>query len=109
MPPSKIVTIIPARMGSSRFPGKPLALMCGMPMLGHCWHRAKLATGDDNLYVATCDVQIADYVSSIGGKVVMTSSEHDRASDRTAEALQIIESTSDEAQFTHIMMIQGDE
>lgn len=104
----KIITVIPARMGSSRFPGKPMKPMLGMPMIGHCWHRARLASGDEHLYVATCDVEIAQYVESIGGKAVMTSSKHDRASDRTAEAVELLERDLG-ITFTHVMMIQGDE
>ena len=87
----KTIGIIPARMGASRFPGKPLAPMLGMPMVGHCFHRTRLAPGLVTACVTTCDEAIAEYVQSIGGKVVMTSSTHNRATTRTAEALEIIE------------------
>lgn len=104
----KLLTVIPARMGSSRFPGKPLKQILGMPMLGHCWHRARLAVGTENLFVATCDREIAEYIESIGGAAVMTSPSHERAAERTAEALVRIEEASGQI-FTHVMMIQGDE
>lgn len=104
----KAIGIIPARMGATRFPGKPLAKMLGMPMVGHCYHRTRLAPGLDAAYVATCDEPIADYVRSIGGKVVMTASTHNRATTRTAEALEIIERESGE-KVDVVVMVQGDE
>lgn len=104
----KAIGIIPARMGATRFPGKPLAKMLGMPMVGHCYHRTRLAPGLDAAYVATCDEPIADYVRSIGGKVVMTASTHNRATTRTAEALEIIEHESGE-KVDVVVMVQGDE
>ena len=55
MKKEKIVAIIPSRMASSRFPGKPMAKIMGMPMIGHCFLRCKMSTTLDDLYVATCD------------------------------------------------------
>tara|TARA_B110000503_G_C7134585_1_gene408281 strand:+ start:373 stop:1143 length:771 start_codon:yes stop_codon:yes gene_type:complete len=104
----KAIGIIPARMGASRFPGKPLARLLGMPMVGHCYHRTCLAEGLSDVFVATCDDAIADYVKSIGGIAIMTSSEHDRASTRTAEALEIIEESLNET-IDVVVMVQGDE
>lgn len=104
----KAVGIIPARMGASRFPGKPLAKLLGMPMVGHCYHRTRMATGISATYVATCDVAISDYVRSIGGDAVMTASTHNRATTRTAEALEIIERKSG-VEFDVVVMVQGDE
>ena len=69
----RVVVGIPARMGSSRFPGKPLKLINGIPMIGHCYYRTKLCNAFDEIYVATCDMEIVDYVESIGGKAIMTS------------------------------------
>ena len=63
----RAIGIIPARLEATRFPNKPMALIHGMPMIGHCYHRTRLALGLDNVYVATCNEEIADYVSSIGG------------------------------------------
>lgn len=104
----KAIGIIPARMDASRFPGKPMALILGMPMIGHCYHRTRLAPGLSEVYVATCDQIIANYIESIGGKVIMTSPLHDRASTRTAEALEIIEKGLPE-KVDIVVMVQGDE
>lgn len=104
----KTIGIIPARMGATRFPGKPLAKMLDMPMIGHCYHRTRLAPGLDAAYVATCDESIADYVRSIGGNAVMTATSHNRATTRTAEALEIIERETGE-RIDVVVMVQGDE
>ena len=87
----KIIGIIPARMESNRFPGKPLKEICGMPMIGHVYNRSKLCDMLLDVYVATCNTEIHDYITSINGKAIMTSNAHERASDRTSEALLIIE------------------
>ncbi len=103
-----IISIIPARMNSSRFPNKPMADILGMPMIGHVYKRVKLSPLLDEVYVATCDQEIYDYISSIGGKAVMTSDCHERCSDRCAEAMLKIE--KDENIRVDIMvMVQGDE
>ena len=103
-----IIGIIPARMGSSRFPGKPMAGIAGVPMIGHCYYRAAQSKTLDAVYVATCDDEIADYIQSVGGRAIMTSPDHQRASDRTAEALKHIEDqTGNRADI--VVMIQGDE
>lgn len=104
----KVVAIIPARMGSSRFPGKPLALIHGMPMVGHCYYRTNLCEELLGTYVATCDKEIFDYVVSIGGKAVMTSHSHERATDRAAEAMLKIEDEIGE-KVDIVVMVQGDE
>lgn len=104
----KAIAIIPARMGASRFFGKPLAQILGMPMVGHCYFRTCLAPGLSATYVATCDSEIADYVTSIGGHVVMTSPTHNRATDRTAEAMMKIEANTGEP-VDVVIMVQGDE
>jgi 3-deoxy-manno-octulosonate cytidylyltransferase (CMP-KDO synthetase) len=83
---SKIIGIIPARMESSRFPGKPLAKINGIPMIGHVYFRSKMSDLLDAVYVATCNNEIIEYVESIHGKAIMTSDKHKRASDRIAEA-----------------------
>lgn len=103
-----IISIIPARMGSSRFPGKPMADICGMPMIGHVYKRVKMAKRLDEVYVATCDQIIFDYIESIGGKAVMTSNCHERCSDRCAEAMLKIENATGE-QCDIMVMVQGDE
>ena len=103
-----ILALIPARMGSSRFPGKPMAPIHNMPMIGHCYCRVRLCDALSDTYVATCDAEIFDYIESIGGKAVMTADSHERASDRSAEAMLKIEEVS--GQKTDILvMVQGDE
>jgi len=105
---TKIIGIIPARMGSSRFPGKPLAKINGIPMVGHVYYRSKMCKSLDDVYVATCDTEIKDYITSIGGKAIMTSDKHKRASDRVAEALTKIEDSTGE-KIDIIVLLQGDE
>ncbi len=103
-----VIGIIPARMGSSRFPGKPMKKIHGMPMIGHCYHRTAMAPGIDKVYVATCDVEIYDYIISIGGNSIMTANTHTRATTRTAEALENIEAELGK-RIDVIVMVQGDE
>ena len=95
-------------MASSRFPGKPMALIHGMPMIGHCYCRVRLCDALSDTYVATCDKEIFDYIESIGGKAVMTADTHERASDRAAEAMVKIEEATGE-QTDILVMVQGDE
>jgi 3-deoxy-manno-octulosonate cytidylyltransferase (CMP-KDO synthetase) len=98
----KIIGMIPARMGSTRFPGKPLAPILGRPMIEHVYRRTALCKMLDEVWVATCDREIAEVVAAFDGKVVMTSPSHERASDRIAEAME-----SREADI--VVMVQGDE
>lgn len=102
------IGIIPARMSATRFPGKPLARIKSMPMLGHVYKRAKLCSNLSDVYVATCDEVIKDYVLSINGKVTMTSHTHQRATDRTSEAVSNI-MEHEQCNIDNILMIQGDE
>ena len=103
-----ILALIPARMGSGRFPGKPMAKLLNMPMIGHVYQRCALNDRLALTAVATCDEEIADYIRSIGGRAIMTSSHHERASDRCAEALEILEKTED-VSYDIVVMVQGDE
>jgi 3-deoxy-manno-octulosonate cytidylyltransferase (CMP-KDO synthetase) len=95
-------------MGSSRFPGKPMKDICGMPMIGHVYKRVKMSKTLSEVYVATCDEEIYDYIESIGGKAVMTSDCHERCSDRCAEAMLKIEMETGE-KCDIMVMVQGDE
>ena len=103
-----IISIIPARMGSSRFPGKPMAKILNKPMIGHVYERVKHCELLSKTVVATCDGEIFDYIKAQGGEVVMTSTEHERASDRVAEALTILEK-QDQIEYDIVVMVQGDE
>ncbi|EHQ36868.1 3-deoxy-manno-octulosonate cytidylyltransferase [Methanoplanus limicola] len=98
----KIVGIIPARMGSSRFQGKPLVPICGKPMIEHVYRRSAMSLTLDDLYVATCDQEIYETVREFGGKAIMTSNCHERCTDRIAQAVENIEADI-------IVNIQGDE
>lgn len=102
------IGIIPARMGSSRFPGKPLAKILGIPMVGHVYFRSRMSDLLDEVYMATCDKEIFEYAKAIGAKVVMTSDAHERCSDRVAEAAEKIEKETGRKSNV-IVMIQGDE
>jgi len=104
----RVVGIIPVRMNASRFPGKPLEKINGIPMVEHCYNNTKSALGSENTFVATCDAEIEDFVKSIDGNVIMTSTSHNRATTRTAEALDAIEKLFDE-KIDVIIMVQGDE
>ncbi len=104
----KSVAIIPARMGSSRFPGKPMALLAGAPMIEHVYKRVSKSTILDMTIVATCDKIIYDHIISIGGVAIMTSDIHERASDRCAEALLKIEKINNTL-YDFVVMVQGDE
>jgi 3-deoxy-manno-octulosonate cytidylyltransferase (CMP-KDO synthetase) len=104
----KTLVLIPARMGSSRFPGKPMVPISGKPMIGHVYERAIAAHGVSKVVVATCDLEILEYIESTGGNAVMTSKLHERASDRCSEALEIVEA-SDNLEYDIVIMAQGDE
>ncbi len=69
----KNIGIIPARLASSRFPEKPLARICGIPVVGHVYFRSKMAEVLDDVYVATFDERIKQYIESKGVKEIMTS------------------------------------
>ncbi len=103
-----IIGVIPARMGSSRFPGKPLAKICGQPMIEHVFKRSAMARALTDVYIATCDEEISEAAKNFGAKVIMTKSSHERASDRVAEAMLKIEEDL-HRRVDVLVMIQGDE
>ncbi len=98
----KVVVMIPARMASSRFPGKPLAKLLGMTMVEHVYDRCKLSKKVNEVYVATPDRSIAEEVEKFGGKFIMTSPLHKRACDRVAEASLSVKANV-------VVTVQGDE
>ena len=104
----KIISIIPARMGSSRFPGKPLAKINGIPMIQHVYNNVKKNKLISEVVVATCDKVIFDFVKSINGVAVMTSKKHKRASDRCYEAMSVLEKKR-KIKYDIVVMVQGDE
>jgi 3-deoxy-manno-octulosonate cytidylyltransferase (CMP-KDO synthetase) len=100
----KIVGIIPARYESSRFPGKPLAMISGKSMIQRVYEQAKKATSLTEVYVATDDERIIKEVETFGGQVIMTAKEHLNGTSRCAEAIEILNKN-----FNYIINIQGDE
>ena len=96
---------IPARMGSSRFPGKPLQKILGIPMIEHVYKRCVLAKKVDEVFIATCDTEIMDEVRRFGGKAVMTSKSIQRPGLRVAEACKEMEIADDSI----VTVVQGDE
>lgn len=103
-----IIGIVPARLASTRFPNKPMAKILGIPMIGHVYYRSRMCVLLNEVWVATCDKEVYDYIKSIGGKAVMTENTHERASDRCAEAMLKIEEQSG-IRVDILCMIQGDE
>ena len=103
-----ILALIPARMGSSRFPGKPMALILGKPMIGHVYERVAQSPLLTMTAVATCDQEIFDYIESVGGTAMMTADTYERASDRCAEALLKLEAAN-KTRYDIVVMVQGDE
>jgi 3-deoxy-manno-octulosonate cytidylyltransferase (CMP-KDO synthetase) len=103
-----ILALIPARMGSSRFPGKPMALINGKPMIGYVYEHVSKSPLLNLTAVATCDQEIFDYIESIGGIAIMTSDKYERASDRCAEALEKLEKKNN-ILYDIVVMVQGDE
>lgn len=99
----KTIAFIPARMGSSRFPGKPIAQILGRSMIEHIYKRVAMSKSLDATYIATCDEEIRQIAESFGAPVIMTADTHERASDRVAEAVTHIP----DAEL--IVMVQGDE
>ncbi len=99
----KIVGIIPARYGSSRFPGKPLHRIGGKPLVQHVWERCVEAAELSAVVVATDDERIAEAARGFGAEVAITRGDHPSGTDRIAEAAGALEDP------THVINIQGDE
>lgn len=98
----KTIAIIPARYASTRFPGKPLAMLAGKPVIQHVYERVKQVIAD--AWVATDDSRIFDAVTAFGGKAVMTRADHQSGTDRIEEAVTRIGTDAD-----IVVNIQGDE
>jgi 3-deoxy-manno-octulosonate cytidylyltransferase (CMP-KDO synthetase) len=103
-----VVGFIAARMASTRYPGKPLAPIHGIPMLGHVYHRARLAKALDDVVVATCDDEILEYCDAIGAPGIRTRDTHERATERIAEALPYYERQTGK-RVDVAVLVQGDE
>lgn len=103
----EVTVVIPARMGSQRLAGKPLVALSGKPMLHYVVRSAVAAFGQANCFVATCDAEIVAQAEVEGVQALWTSSEHERASDRTAEAIDVLERQG--RTIETVIMLQGDE
>ena len=97
-----IIAVIPARMGSVRFHGKPLVDLLGLPMVEHVRRRVALSPVFSDVVVATCDQEIMDVVLSYGGHALMTDTSHKNCTDRIAEAAEYLDAEI-------IVNVQGDE
>src|SRR5437016_1833246 len=100
---NKAVGIIPARWGSTRFPGKPLHLIAGKPLLRHVWERCRRARRLNSVIIATDDMRIAEAAFNWGAEVALTSPRHQSGTDRAAEVAQKAK------EFPYVINIQGDE
>lgn len=98
----KAIGVIPARYGSTRFPGKPLAEINGMPMIQHVYNQVKKSNELFDVVVATDHEMIKDVVQGFGGNVVMTSVHHETGSDRIEEVTSLVDGD-------FFVNIQGDE
>ena len=98
----KFTVIIPARISSTRFPGKILHDIKGLPMIEHVRRRALLGKNVNEVFVATCDQEIKSVVQKSGGKVLMTSNTHKNGTQRASEAAKKIKSD-------YVILLQGDE
>lgn len=105
MSEKKTIAIIPARYSSSRFPGKPLALINGRPMIEWVYKKVSLFKGIDLVYVATDDKRIMESIQAIGGNAILTSGEHESGTDRLAECTRILKLNENDL----VLNIQGDE
>ena len=98
------VVLIPARMASSRLPGKPLADICGEPMIVHVWRRA-IEADIGPVFVAADDLRVVAAVESAGGKAVLTRPDHQSGSDRIFEALRAVDPAG---AYDIVVNVQGD-
>lgn len=105
MPPHKAWAIIPARMGSTRLPGKPLADIAGKPMIQHVWERVSEVLPT---FVATDDERIAQVVEAVGGMAILTSPNCVNGTQRVTEALHILAEQGQNLPGI-VLNIQGDE
>ena len=103
----KTLGVIPARMASSRFPGKPLKKILGIPMLAHCYERALLSQACDKLVIATPDEEIMNWAKNHQIPVILTGHHHQRATERAQETLDILSERGETYDF--ILLLQGDE
>lgn len=98
-----VLAVIPARFAATRFPGKPLALLAGKPLIQHVWERCKSAHAVDDVIVATEDERILKACQTFGAQVELTSAAHASGTDRVAEVAMR------HPEFAAVLNVQGDE
>ena len=101
--PDNVAVVIPARYGSTRFPGKPLHEIAGKPLLQHVWELCVRARGIAEVVIATDDMRIAETAFGFGAQVALTSAKHRSGTDRIAEVAKRMRGIS------HVINVQGDE
>lgn len=101
----RVVVGIPARLGASRLPGKPLKRILDRTLIEHVWRRACLSSVADVVFVAACDIEVQEVIESLGGKVVMTDPEIPRPGLRVAAAVEQMSCSDDDI----VVVVQGDE
>ena len=100
---SRAAIIIPARWGSTRFPGKPLRVLAGKPLIQHVWERCIAVPGADQVIVATDDTRVLETAFSFGAEVALTSARHPSGTDRIAEVAKNLPAAD------IVLNVQGDE
>ncbi|HEX4083785.1 MAG TPA: NTP transferase domain-containing protein, partial [Chthoniobacteraceae bacterium] len=98
-----VVAVLPARWASTRFPGKPLHLIAGRPLIQHVWERCQRAKKLSGIIIATDDMRIAEAAFDFGAEVALTSARHRSGTDRVAEVARGLKGVS------HVLNVQGDE
>jgi len=101
--PKAVVAVLPARWGSTRFPGKALHPIAGRPLIQHVWERCQRARRLASVIVATDDIRIAEVAFGFGAEVALTSPRHRSGTDRVAEVAKKLRGVS------HVINVQGDE
>lgn len=102
-----VVVVIPARWGSTRFPGKILHLLAGKPLIQHVWERCQQTRFISRIIIATDDCAIKRAAENFGAEVIMTSQRHQSGTDRIAEVATHLE--KNKVSFSHMINVQGDE
>lgn len=106
---SSVAIVIPARWGSTRFPGKLLHPLGGRPLIQHVWERCSLARSISRIIIAVDDERLATVVQGFGAEVIMTSLNHQSGTDRVAEVADLLKRQSPANYPSHFINVQGDE
>ena len=105
----RILAVIPARYASTRFPGKPLAIIAGKSMIQRVYEQARKCATITEVIVATEDARILEHVNGFGGRCFMTSDKHRSGTDRIGEVIDQLSAQNPSSTFDIVINIQGDE